>query len=102
MKTKRLTHNVWMGFPNYKGDINSIEFVAAFCSKTWAMDFISSELGDDGVVYGYYESGDDFPTIVFEDDGKIKESCPLKFSEAYDGEVYIEGGMISAGLDSKF
>ena len=77
MKRARLTHEVWMGFPNHEGTIQSISVIASFCSKQRAMDYLKVILDEHPYEdaysprYGYKEKGDEYVQIADQYDGKL-------------------------------
>ena len=110
MKKARLTHEVWMGFPNHEGTIQSISVIAKFCSKQRAKDYLKLLLEEHPYEdnysprYGYRDAGDDFVGIanLYDDyvdrNGKIKLflSSPVLMREDEDGYGYIPHGIRKA------
>lgn len=104
MKRARLTHEVWMGFPDYEGNIYSVSVIARFCSKQRACDYLKLILeehpykDEHSPRYGYKESGEnEFVQIanLYDDyvdsDGKRKTflSSFVRMGEDTDGFGYI-------------
>ena len=112
MKKERLTHEVWMGFPSYEGNIYSVSVIARFCSSQRACDYLKLILEESPYKdeysprYGYKKSGeDDFVQIanLYDDyvdsDGnkKVFLSSPIVMKEGADGYGYIPHGVRKAG-----
>lgn len=99
MKKARLTHEVWMGFPDYEGNIHSVSVIARFCSSQRAMGYLKSLLNDHPYEnntsprYGYKKSGDDnFAQIADMHEGEVWLSSPMWMLDD-DGLGYIKGAI---------
>ena len=98
MKKAKLTHEVWIGFPNYEGDIQSIQVIARFGSSQRAVGYIKFLLEEhpyeDDLCprYGYKKSGeDDFVQIAEMQNGRVHLSNPLWVHEDHDGLGWVKG-----------
>lgn len=80
---KSLPYKVWMGFKNYRGEINDISVVAAFCSKERALGYIDTVLwfeSDDpgSMAFGMYVGNKMYHITPLEDGIKVEEREEIK------------------------
>ena len=80
--SKATPYEVWMGFKNYRGEINDISVVAAFCSKQRAFGYIDTVLpfedGAESMAYGMYVGNKMYHITPYEFGGTEEEREDIK------------------------